>query len=217
MEEIIKLSLEIGAIKLNTENPFCWASGYYMPMYNDNRQLVGTYKGRTLITEGFANLINADDYDYIAGTATAGIAPATSLADKLKKPLVYVRSKSKDHGTQNLIEGVSKDANLKGKRMILVEDAISTGGSSLQALQTLRDRGIVVDTIIAIYSYGFEKAKTRFKEANANLITLFDYKAMVEYANSINYINKEQYQSLLQWSNDPFSWGDNHGFKKREN
>ncbi len=215
VKDLIKKSLDIGAIKLNIKQPFCWASGYYMPIYNDNRQLISTYEGRMLITEGFKSLIK-ENYDYIVGTATSGIAPATSLADSLQKPLLYVRSSSKDHGMQNLIEGCSKDSNLEDKKMILIEDAISTGGSSLRALNVLRDRKVDIHTILAIYSYGFEKTKKRFEDEKVNLISLFDYKSMIKVAYETKYISSYEYDSLLNWFEDPFNWGINNGFNKKE-
>src|SRR3989338_966104 len=139
--ELAKIALKIGAIKLNTEVPFKWASGYFMPIYNDNRLLLGDAKHRQLVAEGLEHVIKTHQipYDIIAGTSTAGISPATTLADKLGVPLIYIRDKPKDHGLRNQIEGIDSDSDLNGKTVVVVEDLISPGGSSLKAVQAVRN------------------------------------------------------------------------------
>src|SRR3989338_5817616 len=146
-ERIAKTSLEIGAIKLNTEKPFRWASGYQMPIYNDNRMLLGNAAVRRMIAEGFKALLleNRIRADIVAGTSTAGIPHATTLADSLKKPMIYIRDKPKDHGLRNLIEGIDCDSDLYGKQVVVIEDLISTGGSSVKAVIAVRNTGGRVD------------------------------------------------------------------------
>lgn len=214
MEHLLKLALDLEAVKIDCKKPFRWASGYYMPIYTDNRIIVGSFKGRKIITDLFVKKIADIDYDYIAGTATAGIAPATSLADRLKKPLVYVRSSSKDHGTAKLIEGFSPTQQSRGKRVLLIEDAISTGGSSLKAVQTLQSYGFMLDTVCSIYSYGFLEAQKAFDLANLRLMPLFTYNDMIEFAYNNNYFSREDYESLIEWQRAPFDWGENHNFKR---
>ncbi|MBT6661576.1 MAG: orotate phosphoribosyltransferase, partial [Nitrospina sp.] len=159
-KEIAKISLETGAIKLEPETPFLWASGYYMPIYNDNRLLLGSSKHRQLIAEGFKDIIISKniEVDVIAGTATAGIPPATSLANLLGAPLIYARSNQKEHGMKNQIEGILRE----NQKVVVVEDLISTGGSALKAVSAIRKAGGNVDHCLSIFSYGFSKAIEQF-------------------------------------------------------
>ena len=163
-KEIAKISLETGAIRLEAETPFLWASGYRMPIYNDNRLLLGNAKHRRLIAEGFKDVITSKEIevDVIAGTATAGIPPATSLANLLETPLIYVRTHPKEHGMKNQIEGVLR----QNQNVIVVEDLISTGGSALNGVTAIREAGGKVDHCLSIFSYGFSKAIEQFKNAS---------------------------------------------------
>ena len=138
-KQLAETTLAIGAFKLRPEDPFRWASGYYMPIYNDNRMLLGNASHRRLVSDGFAALIEENQlaFDVVCGTATAGIAPATTLADRLAKPLVYVRDKAKGHGMQNRVEGILND----GQTCLVIEDVISTGGSSVSAVEGVRESG----------------------------------------------------------------------------
>ena len=161
-KEIAKISLETGAIKIDPDTPFLWASGYYMPIYNDNRLLLGSSKHRQLIADGFKDIIISKniEVDVIAGTATAGIPPATSLANLLGAPLIYARSNQKEHG-MNLI---------------------STGESALKAVSAIRKAGGNVDHCLSIFSYGFSKATEQFKSAHCQLHHLLNFKELISLA-----------------------------------
>lgn len=208
---LVEKVFEVQAVKINCTKPFLWASGYYMPIYTDNRLLVGSFEGRKLITELFSQIVSG--CDYIAGTATAGIAPAASLADKLEKPLIYVRSKAKDHGAENLIEGISAEQSLSGKKVALIEDAVSTGGSSLKAVAALKARGADVPHVYAVYSYGFEKAHERFQGEGITLHALYTYRDLIEFAKERHTIDEADYAALLDWQKAPFEWGKKNGFE----
>ncbi len=219
--ELAEISLSIGSIRLKPQNPFRWASGYYMPIYNDNRMLLSSWKYRSLITAAFESIIQTEElsFDVVAGTATAGIPHATSLADKLQLPLVYVRSSSKGHGLQNRIEGVAGPADLSGKHVLLVEDLISTGGSSIDALKALRATGAKVSHCVAIFTYGLNKAAERFAELDppCSCFSILEYDQMIQVALDKGYIDEEKQKSLLEWRADPFGWGLAHGFPPEVN
>ena len=203
-KEITKISLDIGAIKFNTENPFLWASGFYMPIYNDNRLLLGNVKNRLLIAEGFKASIknNNISMDVVAGTATAGIAPATSLANIMEKPLIYVRPTPKDHGIKNQIEGIL----FNNQKVVVIEDLISTGGSAIKVINSIRNAGGIVEHCLCIFSYGFEKAIDSFKNANCQLHQLVEFQSLISTAKENSYLSDEKIQMLQNWHNDPFNW-----------
>jgi len=209
-KEIAKISLDTGAIKLDPKNPFLWASGYRMPIYNDNRMLLGNAKHRQLIAENFRTILNDKNIaiDVIAGTATAGIAPATSLANLIETPLIYVRPTPKDHGMQNQIEGVLH-ANQK---VVVIEDLISTGGSALKAIHAIREAGGQVEHCLSIFGYGFQKATERFKSAQCQLHQLLSFKELIGQAKKDNVISNNQFLMLQSWHDDPFNWGNKNGF-----
>ena len=209
-KEIAKISLDTGAIKLNPENPFLWASGYRMPIYNDNRLLLGNAKHRQLVAEGFQAIIDTKniEVDVIAGTATAGIAPATSLANLIESPLIYVRSSPKEHGMQNQVEGILE----KGQKVIVIEDLISTGGSALKAVKAIREAGGQVEHCFSIFTYGFSKATEQFQNAKCQLHQLLGFKELLAQARLNNLLTEEQLNILLSWSDDPFHWGNKNGF-----
>ena len=214
-EEIAKISIETGAIQLNPETPFLWASGYRMPIYNDNRLLLGNAKHRRLIAEGFRDVITSKEIevDVIAGTATAGIPPATSLADMLKTPLIYVRPNPKEHGMKNQIEGVLSD----NQKVVLVEDLISTGGSALKAVTAIRKSGGKVDHCLSIFSYGFSKAIEQFKNARCQLHHLLNFEELILLAKENKSVSTEQFSLLKSWHGDPFNWGSKNGFVDQAN
>lgn len=212
-ELLLQTALDLQAVKINCKKPFRWASGYYMPIYTDNRIIIGSYQGRQLVTKLFTQAIT-ENYDYIAGAATGGIAPAACLADVLEKPLIYVRSKSKDHGTENLIEGISASEDLTGKKIALIEDAVSTGGSSLACVAALRRHGAVVLNTYTVYSYGFEAAQKRFADAQVHLHPLFTYDDMIAFAEKNQYISTHDYELLRAWQKEPFEWGEKNGFRR---
>ena len=196
--------LKISAIKLQPENPFTWASGWNSPIYTDNRITLSYPEVRTFIKVELCRIIKErfPQADAVAGVATGAIAQGALVADTLAMPYVYVRSAPKDHGLENLIEG-----NLKpGQKVVVVEDLISTGGSSLKAVQAIRNAGCEVVGMVAMFSYGFPVAEKAFKEANVELVTLSNYNAMLEAALATNYIRAEDVETLKEWRKDPSVW-----------
>lgn len=200
--------LKISAIKLQPEHPFTWASGWDSPIYTDNRKTLSYPSVRTFIKVEMCRLImeNFGTPDAIAGVATGAIAMGAMVADDLGLPYVYVRSTPKDHGLENLIEG-----NLKpGQKVVVIEDLISTGGSSLKAVEAIRAAGCEVVGMAAIFTYGFPIAINRFKEAGVNLVTLSNYNAMLESALETKYIRAEDLDTLKEWRKDPANWTPNN-------
>jgi orotate phosphoribosyltransferase len=196
--------LGISAIKLQPDNPFTWASGWNSPIYTDNRKTLSYPEVRTFIKTELCRVVleNFADADYIAGVATGAIAQGALVADNLNLPYVYVRSTPKDHGLENLIEG-----NLKpGSKVVVVEDLISTGGSSLKAVEAIRAAGCEVVGMVAIFTYDFPVAQKAFKDAGVKLITLGNYNAMLEAALNINYIKESDLDTLKEWRKDPANW-----------
>lgn len=196
--------LKISAIKLQPENPFVWASGWNSPIYTDNRRTLSYPEVRTFIKVELCRVImeNFGAVDAIAGVATGAIAQGALVAETLGLPYVYVRSAPKDHGLENLIEG-----NLKpGQKVAVIEDLISTGGSSLKAVEAIRNAGCEVIGMAAIFTYGFPVAARKFKSAQVELITLSNYNAMLETALETNYIKPEDLETLQEWRKDPASW-----------
>ena len=196
--------LEIEAIKLNIESPFTWSSGWKSPIYCDNRLSLSYPSIRTYIKDALANAIdeNFKGVEYIAGVATAGIPQGALVADKLNVPYIYVRPKPKEHGMGNQIEGRIE----KGKKVVLVEDLISTGGSSLKAAEALSKEGIDVIGMVAIFTYGFDLAKKNFEQAKIPLVCLSDFNYLLEAAVSKNYINENNLAHLKSWRVDPANW-----------
>ncbi len=209
-QQLAKISLEIGAIKINPKNPFTWASGYRMPLYNDNRMLLGNADHRTLIAEGMKAIIEKEGVrvDAIAGVATAGIPHAASLANLIKLPLIYVRSSPKEHGMKNQVEGILKP----GQAVVVVEDLISTGGSALKAVDTVREAGGVVENCLGIFGYGFPETKERFEKSQCRLHTLLNLDALLQLAVTEGYIASEEKQVIDTWKQNPFEWGKQQGF-----
>lgn len=196
--------LSISAIKLQPENPFVWASGWNSPIYTDNRKTLSYPEVRSFIKVELSRVIaeNFEGANAIAGVATGAIAQGALVADALGLPYVYVRSSPKDHGLENLIEG-----NLiAGQKVVVVEDLISTGGSSLKAVEAIRNAGCEVIGMVAIFSYGFPVAEKRFKEAGVPMIALSNYNAMLEAALAINYIKESDIETLKEWRHDPENW-----------
>ena len=205
--ELAQKLLQIKAIKLSPSEPFTWASGIKSPIYCDNRITLSYPEIRTFVKIALSTLSEQlEDYDTVAGVATAGIAHGALIADYIKKPFIYVRSKAKGHGRENLIEGDFSRA----KKVLVVEDLISTGGSSIQAVEALRAEGIEVVGVIALFSYEFEKAKKNFEAANCPYLTVSGYSTMLTQAKKTNYITDEEYATLQDWSKDPSGWFDTH-------
>lgn len=197
--------MQIKAIKLQPTNPFTWASGWKSPIYCDNRITLSHPTIRTYIRQQLTRLIQEvfGPVGCIAGVATAGIPQGVLIAQELGLPFIYVRAKPKDHGTGNLIEG---DV-LTGKRVVVVEDLISTGKSSLQAVEALRSADYDVAGLVAIFSYGFDVATDNFKQANCPFVTLSNYTALLKYASENQYILPDDVEVLKQWREDPSAWG----------
>ncbi len=200
--------LHISAIKLQPVNPFVWASGWNSPIYTDNRKTLSYPEIRSFIKVELCRLImeNFQNIDAVAGVATGAIAQGALVADTLGLPYVYVRSSPKDHGLENLIEG-----NLKpGQRVVVIEDLISTGGSSLKAVEAIRNAGCEVAGMAAIFTYGFPIAVKKFKAAKVDLVTLSNYNAMLEAALETNYISASDVETLQEWRKDPAAWQPNN-------
>lgn len=205
-EELARTALEIGAIKIDPERPFTWASGYKMPVYNDNRLLLGSFAHRMLVADGFRAIITAEKIavDVVAGTATAGIPHATTLANHLQTPLIYVRSAAKAHGMKNQIEGILKP----GQKTVVVEDLISTGESAVKTVRAVREAGGVADHCLCIFNYGFKTSAELFREERCQLHSLLTFPALVDYAEKWGKITPEQARILHAWYPDPFAWQD---------
>lgn len=199
--------LSISAIQLQPENPFTWASGWNSPIYTDNRKTLSYPDVRTFIKIELCRAIseNFENVEAIAGVATGAIAQGALVADDLNLPYAYVRSTPKDHGLENLIEG-----NLKlGQKVVVVEDLISTGGSSLKAVEAIRNAGCEVIGMVAIFTYDFPVASAAFEKAGVKLITLSNYNAMLRAALDINYIQPGDVEALKEWRKDPANWTPN--------
>ena len=196
--------LKVKAIKLQPTNPFTWASGWKSPFYCDNRKTLSYPDLRNFVKIEISRLIleRFQEVDAIAGVATGAIPQGALVADLLNLPFVYVRSKPKDHGLENLIEGELRP----GMKVVVVEDLISTGGSSLKAVEAIRSNGCEVVGMVAAYTYGFDVARKAFEEANVQLITLTNYEAVVSEAVRIGYIKPEEVDLLNDWRKDPANW-----------
>lgn len=217
---IAKRALFLKAIKLNPDNPFLWASGFQMPIYNDNRLFLGEYSDRREIADSFMELLRMNQIRWfgIAGTSTAGISPATTLADITRCPLIYVRDKPKNHGLKNRIEGIDAEKGLEGRKYVLIEDLVSTGGSSIEAVQAIRDADGICNHCLSIFDYGLDKAKQAFETLTprCEFHPILTYDNLLRIAKEAGYITPKQAKMLEEWRADPFNWGANHGFPKVE-
>lgn len=196
--------LKISAIKLQPEHPFTWASGWRSPIYTDNRKTLSYPEVRTFIKVEMARIIleKYPDAQAIAGVATGAIAMGALVADELGLPYAYVRSTPKDHGLENLIEG-----NLKpGQKVVVIEDLISTGGSSIKAVEAVRMAGCEVIGMAAIFTYGFPVAIKHFKDAGVEVFALSNYNSMLQAALETNYIHASDLETLQEWRHDPANW-----------
>ena len=196
-KQIAQSLLDIGAVALSPNDLFTWSSGIKSPIYCDNRVTLGYPEVRNAIRDGVIELIQTHfkDAEIVSGTATAGIPHAAFISEKLDMPMSYVRSKSKSHGKQNQIEG----APSKGKKIVVVEDLISTGGSSLVAAEALREAGAEVLGVVAIFTYGLAKADQMFKDADIPFYTLSDYNELIDVAKEQGKISESDIQSLVEW------------------
>ena len=196
--------LNVKAIKLQPEQPFTWASGWLSPFYCDNRKTLSFPALRNFVKIELARIIAEEfpEADAVAGVATGAIAQGALIADELDMPYVYIRSAAKDHGMGNLIEGEIKP----GQKVVVVEDLISTGGSSLKAVEAVRQAGCEVVGMVAIFTYGFPLAEEKFNEAGVTLYTLSNYNAVLEAAAETGYINSEDIETLKVWRENPSQW-----------
>lgn len=196
--------LQAQVVILRPEQPFTWASGWKSPIYCDNRKLLSLPYIRDFIKSELANLVfeKYPDADLVAGVATAGIAWGALVADQLKLPFVYVRPKPKEHGRKNQIEGGFSE----NQRVVVVEDLISTGQSSLLVADVLRAQGLSVEGMVSIFSYGFEQAKSGFRDAGIPMHTLTNYSTLLQLAVERSIINPKSQATLLKWSADPAGW-----------
>ena len=202
--KIAEFLLQIKAIKLQPTNPFTWASGLKSPIYCDNRITLSHPTIRTYIRQKLAELVQEEfgSASVIAGVATAGIPQGVLVAQELGLPFIYVRNKAKEHGTQSLIEGEINP----GQRVIVVEDLISTGKSSIQAIHALRDAGYEVAGLVAIFSYGLDIATKNFADAKCRFSTLSNYAALIDFAAEHHFIQKDDVNVLNDWRNSPEDW-----------
>ena len=203
-QKTAELLLQINAIKLNSENYFNWASGWKSPIYCDNRLVLSFPPIRNYIRDEFAKQIENQfgKPDVIAVVATGAIGIGILVAEVMGLPFVYVRPEAKKHGRQNQVEGFLQ----KGQNVVVVEDLISTGGSSLMAVEALRNEGANVKGMAAIFTYGFDVSKENFKKANIDVYTLSDYSILLNKAIEKKYVSEKEMESLVEWSKSPSTW-----------
>lgn len=199
-----ELLLQINAIKLQPKEPFTWASGWKSPIYCDNRITLSFPTVRTFLRENLAQQVKKafGKPDVIAGVATGAIGIGALVAEELELPFVYVRPEPKKHGRKNQIEGFLE----QGKNVVVIEDLISTGGSSLKAVEALKEHGANVKGMLALFTYGFPLAESNFSNAKVDLYTLSNYENLLEQALETNYITKEEKQTLDNWRTNPEEW-----------
>jgi orotate phosphoribosyltransferase len=202
--KIADFLLQIKAVKLQPNEPFTWASGWKSPIYCDNRKTLSFPQIRTAIRQTFAEQIQEKftNIEVIAGVATGGIAIGALVAEEMGLPFIYVRSSAKGHGLGNQIEGDYQE----GQRVVVIEDLISTGGSSLKAVEALRESGLNVLGLAAIFTYGFDAAEENFNSSDCDYITLSDYDNLIEQAQKENYIIEKDIESLKLWRSNPANW-----------
>jgi len=219
-QAIIGKALEIGAIKIRPTDPFTWASGYKMPIYNDNRMLLALPGTRSMVVAGLSKLLKNEGIQpqVIAGTATAGIPWGAMLAYDLELPFAYIRDKPKDHGLKNRIEGMDSDKDFNNAKVIVVEDLISTGGSSANAVQAAQEAKGNVYSCLSIFNYGFPEAQQLFANLTPPVMvqSLITYPRLLEEAVKVNYLKPDQIEMLKDWSKSPLEWGAKNGFPKVE-
>ena len=204
-KKLAKALMDIKAVLLRPQEPFTWASGWHSPIYCDNRRILSHPELRAQVAQWLADKAMElyPEAEVVAGVATGAIAHGVLAADRMQKPFVYVRPKPKDHGTGSQIEGVLAP----GKKVVVIEDLISTGMSSLAAVKALRDAGAQVLGMVAIFTYGFDLAAQRFEEDKVRLDTLSNYSALVDVASETGYISSAAKALLHEWRENPSEWG----------
>ncbi|MFH0843776.1 MAG: orotate phosphoribosyltransferase [Bacteroidota bacterium] len=204
--KIAEYLLQIKAIKLQPANPFTWASGWKSPIYCDNRKTLSFPEVRSFICDSFVSLVSSHypDVELIAGVATGAIPHGALVADRMKLPFIYVRSGAKEHGLGNQIEGYFE----KGQKVVVIEDLISTGGSSLNAVRALNEAGCLVLGMAAIFTYEFKKAADAFDTDKCILYTLSNYSVLIDTALKTGYITSRDVETLRKWRMDPSTWGN---------
>ena len=206
--KVAELLLKVKAVKLQPNEPFTWASGWKSPIYCDNRVTLSHPSVRTFIRQAFCEMI-LEMYgkpDVIAGVATGGVPQGVLIAQELGLPFIYIRSSAKAHGMGNLIEGAFEP----GQKVIVIEDLISTGGSSIKAVESLKEAGLIVKGLAAIFTYGFKQASENFKNAECPFITLTDYSVLIEQALNSNYVTESDLAPLQNWRESPSTWKQNN-------
>jgi orotate phosphoribosyltransferase len=201
-KEIARELLRIRAVKLSPKTPFTWASGILSPIYCDNRIVLSHPSAREIVKNAFVEVSQTFDFEVVAGVATAGIPHGALLADAIGKPFIYVRDKAKGHGRQNQIEGEVQ----AGQKVLVIEDLISTGGSSIKAVQALKEIGCEVVGTLAIFSYLFQEASAIFQAENVPLATLSNYDILLEEAVALQYIDANDLETLRAWRSNPKIW-----------
>lgn len=208
---VAKLLLKLKAVTLNPAKPFRYASGILSPVYTDCRVIIGYPEERNQIRDLYIEAIKNSgiEFDIVAGTATAGIPHAAWIAEKLNLPMIYVRGKAKDHGKENLVEGPLE----KGQKVIVIEDLVSTGDSSINSVNAIRNLGGEVSHVFSIITYGIGKGADAFKENNLELISLTTFEQVVKEAKNMGYISEEEISIVLDWINNPSGWAKKQGLE----
>ncbi|RRD39013.1 orotate phosphoribosyltransferase [Leptotrichia sp. OH3620_COT-345] len=201
-DKVAKVLFDVKAVKVNIKEPFTFASGIKSPIYCDNRYILGFPQERNVIVDGFIEKINKD-IDIIAGVATAGIPWASFIADRIGKPLCYIRNKPKEHGRGKQIEG----AEVEGKRVIVIEDLITTGKSSLIAVDVLQKENISELEVMSIFSYGFQSAIDNYKKYNCKFSSLSDFNTLIKILKEMDYLTEKEAKTASEWIQNPEKWG----------
>jgi orotate phosphoribosyltransferase len=209
--DVADILLEIRAVTLSPSKPYRFVSGILSPIYCDNRLLMSYPEKRKKIMDYFVDVIKRRklEFDVVAGIASSGIPHAAWLAERLDKPMIYIRKKEKEHGKENLIEGKLE----KGQKVVIVEDLISTGSSSINGVEAVRNAGGIVECCLAIFTYGMGKAAEGFRNAGCEIVALSNFSALIEVAGKKNYIRPEERAKALEWNKDPQNWGKKMGFE----
>lgn len=202
-KDIAKSLLGTEAVRLNVKEPFTFVSGIKSPIYCDNRKMIGFPKERQVVVDAFIEVLKGKEFDIVAGTATAGIPWAAFIAQEMNVPMAYIRGEKKAHGAGRQIEG----AEFEGKKVIIIEDLISTGGSSIKAVKAAREAGATEVEVLAIFSYEFEKAYTNFAADDIKWETISNFAALIEVATEEKYLEKEEAEIALSWNKNPEVWG----------